>query len=821
VSTESEIARLRSLQSYQVLDTAPEEAFDRLTTLAAQLFDTPIAVVSLIDAERQWFKSIVGLDAQETPRDVAFCAHAIQMEPGSVMVVEDATKDVRFAENPLVTGAPDIRFYAGAVLTAADGENLGTLCLIDDKPRPALTAAEEAKLCILAQAVMDQLELRRARRRAERRSHVLEMAEHLAGVGNWRFDIVSGDIQWSDELYRIHGVTRDTFDPKLGTALSFYSPEDQDRVQFLMADAVNNGTGYDFEMPLRREGGEVREVACKATCEFDDDGKVVALMGVFQDITERKTQQRALAASEARYRLIADNASDLIMQCDLRGRISYVSPSVKAVTGYDAEDLVGRPALDFINPEDRAEIEIAVAAQVVSRGQAPPKTVAYRGMRKDGREIWLEAMPTLSMDPETGEFCGVTDVIRDVTTRKMLEQELRDARAEAEAATIVKSEFLANMSHELRTPLTSIIGFTGLISAQSELSDVSRGFVNRVSDAGRALLATVNDVLDFSKLEAGQVSIDPEPTDAHKLCRGALDLFTPQAGAKDLSLALEGDLTPEAMVSVDPDRIRQVLLNLLGNAVKFTASGGVTLNASHAGDRLRIEVSDTGPGMTPAQQAKLFQRFADVDGSLTRTNGGSGLGLSICKGLIEAMGGEIGVSSQRGVGSRFWFEVPAPPCRNESNSLIAGLGAVPIPGVRMLVVDDHAANRELVKLFLTGLGVEVTEADSGPAAISAAEAWPFDVILMDLNMPRMGGLAACGAIRRGGGLNEATPILAFTAMAEDDTDQKALAAAGFDGVVTKPVSPAALISAVAQATDFSDAAAAATAEPEENLRRAG
>ena len=814
MSTETEAARLRSLHSYDILDTAPEEAFDRLTTLAQQLFDTPIAVVSLIDAERQWFKSILGLDGEETSRDVAFCAHAIEMEPGSVMVVEDATKDARFAANPLVTGSPDVRFYAGAVLTSSDGENLGTLCVIDDKPRPSPTPAELAKLKVLAAAVMDQIELRRARRRAERKTHVLEMAERLAGVGHWRFDLPSGRLEWSDELYRIHGLTRDTFDPALGTALNYYAPADADRVQSLMADAVNTGRGFDFEMPIRREDGEIREVACKAACELDDAGAVVALVGVFQDITERKTQERALAASEARYRLIADNASDLIMQCDLRGRISYISPSVLNVTGYAVEDLLGRPALDFIHPDDRSEIEIAVAAQVVSVGQAPSRQVEYRGMRKDGREIWLQASPSLAFDPITGVMCGVTDVIRDVTTRKALEQELRAARAEAEATTAVKSEFLANMSHELRTPLTSIIGFTRLIAAQPELSDISRDHVERVGDASQALLHTVNDVLDFSKLEAGQVTIEPQPTDPVRLCRKALDLFAPQAGAKDLSLKFHSAAPEGLTVDIDPDRVRQILLNLLGNAVKFSAKGGVTLRLAHGRDRLRIEVSDTGPGMSAEQQAKLFQRFADVDGSLTRKNGGTGLGLSICKGLAEAMGGVIGVSSERGVGSRFWIDLPAPAVEAPAQAASPQQAAVaPTQGVRLLVVDDHAANRELVRLFLSGVGVDVTEAASGAAAVEIAGAPTFDAILMDLNMPGMNGTTACAKIRQGDGPNRQTPVLAFTASTEDEVDMAALDAAGFGGFVTKPVNPAGLIKAVARAT-------AEAAETEaEDLRR--
>ena len=813
-----EIQRLQCLLDYGVLDTAPEGAFDRLTQLAAQLFDAPMALVSLIDTDRQWFKSKVGLDGDDTPREHAFCAHAIQMDPHAVMVVENATADARFVDNPFVTDDPNVRFYAGAVLTSPDGHNLGTLCVIDDKPRERPSEAEIARLKTLARIVVDEMELRRARRIAEEQRRQLELAEHMSGVGHWRLQIDNGAVVWSDELFRIHGVTRETFNPALDDALAFFSLEDQSRISDYIIQSITTGQGYEFETQIRRRDGAMRDVACKAACETNDMGKVVAMVGVFQDITDRKAQERAVAASQAQYRLIADNVSDLIMQYDLRGRITYVSPSVVAVTGYSAEDLMNRPALDFVNPKDRAEVQIAVAAQFVNNGKTPPRPVEYRGMRKDSREIWLEATPAVSFDPVTGDICGVTDVIRDITARKTMERELREARAEAEAATAVKSEFLANMSHELRTPLTSIVGFTRLVEAQPELSGVSRGFVERISYAGQALLSTVNDVLDFSKLEAGQVTIEPQAVDVAKLCRNALDLFTPQAGAKDLALTFKNTAADDLVVALDPDRTRQVLLNLLGNAVKFSARGGVTLGVAHADGRLRIEIADTGPGLTPEQQVRLFQRFADVDGSLSRKNGGTGLGLSICKGLVEAMGGEIGVSSQRGKGSRFWFEFPAEIVERDtgvSGDAASGASPAATSGIKLLVADDHSANRELVRLFLSGVGVEVTGVDSGVAAIETAEAWPYDAILMDLNMPGMDGPEACRAIRQSAGPNAATPILAFTASAESEVDMRALTADGFNGIVTKPVDASALIAAVARATAMAKAAAV------EPLRRAG
>jgi signal transduction histidine kinase/ActR/RegA family two-component response regulator len=389
--------------------------------------------------------------------------------------------------------------------------------------------------------------------------------------------------------------------------------------------------------------------------------------------------------------------------------------------------------------------------------------------------------------------------------------EARAARVEAEQAAAVKSEFLANMSHELRTPLTSVVGFTRLASEQPDLSPLSRDYIDRVSEASRALLCAVNDILDFSKLEAGQVTFRPEPVALEALTRTALDLFTPQAAAKDLVLRLEDTTPPGLLVTLDPDRLRQVLLNLVGNAVKFTAEGQVTLSAAYdeATERLSIEVRDTGPGIPPDRVDRLFKRFSQVDGSLTRGHGGTGLGLAICKGIVEAMGGEIGAASVVGEGSRFFLSVPAPRAQTATAEVVAEREPALRSGVRVLVTDDHPANRELVRLFLAGIGAEITEAEDGEAAVEAAAEHAFDVILMDLRMPKLDGIGAVTRIRGAAGPNQTTPILAFTADAESAFDDR-LQALGFDGAVAKPVEPGRLIAAILSAitpADVGDAAA--------------
>lgn len=388
-------------------------------------------------------------------------------------------------------------------------------------------------------------------------------------------------------------------------------------------------------------------------------------------------------------------------------------------------------------------------------------------------------------------------MFRDVTARRTIELALEDAKAAAEAAAEVKSEFLANMSHELRTPLTSILGFSEMLGGHVDPDGVR--FVERVRTASQALLSIVNDVLDFSKLEAGQVEIERRACDPFQIINDAAELLAPQAGAK--SVELQTLICPDVpeLVMLDDARVRQIVLNLVGNAVKFTSAGSVSVivSAPSAG-RLRCEVKDTGPGIPAERLDRLFQRFSQVDASTTRAFGGTGLGLAICKGLIEAMNGEVGVESRLGSGSTFWFELPAEWAADRPGSVSPDPSDVSLEGARLLIVDDNPTNRELVRLYLTAFEVETTEAASGEEAVGLAASLPFDAILMDLRMPGMTGVEAAGLIRSGTGPNDTTPILAFTADAASIRIEDRMFA-DFDGVVAKPVVVSDLFNSLAAA----------------------
>ncbi len=281
----AEATRLESLKGFDILDTAPEEPFDRLTALAADLFDAPIALVSLVDAERQWFKSRIGLDVASTDRKLAFCAHAILGGPDSVMVVQDATLDPRFRDNPLVTGPPDIRFYACALLSTPEGNNLGTLCVIDRKARDQPSAAQLRTLASLAGLAVNELKLRRANRLAMARQQLLELAETMSGVGRWRLDLDTHRAIWSKATYAIYGLDRNDVVPTLDVVLGLCDGETRDRLRAELYSAIAGDGPFEFEYEFRRPDGERRRAWSKAVREMDGSGRPVALFGVIQDVT--------------------------------------------------------------------------------------------------------------------------------------------------------------------------------------------------------------------------------------------------------------------------------------------------------------------------------------------------------------------------------------------------------------------------------------------------------------------------------------------------------------------------------------------------------
>lgn len=776
-------------QTRPVLDRDP---IDRLIVMAAALLDAPLAAIAMRVGGSHVLRSV--RDGVVTDRDQQECGEApLEMGPDGTLVILDLKSHPQTVDNMFVKGPANCRFYAGASIKDGTGQRIGSLCVLDtmerDQPSPSVMRLLRM-LADQAASAVDQLNLMQAQ---EEKAELLHLAESLLGLGHWRFDFLSGQITWSDEVYRIHGLDRATFDPVVHDALGAYHPDDRPLITAHVERARATGQGYDCQLRLVRPDGSERLTQSTGRCLVGEDGVPIALFGVFRDITDNHAAERRLRESEERFRLLAANASDIVTKCGLDGRFRYVSPAVTAVTGYTEDEVVGMLALDFVHPDDRDRVEQEIGHALRNPGITQ---IEHRHVRKDGTVIWIQSRPRLAHDPVTGKPNAVTDVMRDVTAQKAMEADLIAARAAADEASQIKSNFLANMSHEIRTPLTAILGFSSLLTHRDDIPEDAQIHLGRIAGAGQSLLSIVNDVLDFSKLEAGQYELRAEACDPLEVCREALLMFAPLAQEKGLALDFEqtGDLPGH--VELDPHRLRQILLNLVGNAIKFTDAGSVGMTVAHdtATGALAVSIRDTGSGMDEAQCGRLFQRFSQVDASSTRKHGGTGLGLAISKGLSEAMGGAISVTSRAGFGSTFSFHVSAPMV------VLAPVQAadpaehgLDVDGVRLLVVDDNPANREIVSNLTGRLGMEVFEAASGPEALSIASQLPFDIILMDIRMPGMNGREAARTIRSRPGPNQSIPILGFSADAQVGIDDQS----DFDRMVSKPIVLADLIRAIA------------------------
>ncbi len=531
-----------------------------------------------------------------------------------------------------------------------------------------------------------------------------------------------------------------------------------------------------------RPNGQVLEVITSQLV----DGSVVS---TYTDITARRRAERAVRESEARYRMLADSTSDVITQLDLHLVRQYASPACRAMLGYEPEEMVGLVPSATIHPEDAAAVKdvmLRLAAGTISGDRA---TTTNRMRHKLGHWIWLEAAINLVRDPDTGAPKFLICALRDVTERQRAARELEQARAIAENAARMKADFVANMSHELRTPLTGILGIHDLLRTDPTLEPRHRRFLTLAHDAGRSLLTIVNDVLDFSKIEAGHLSIEASRFDLETLVASCRDFGQEDARKKSLEIVSEMDGTPVTLLG-DQNRLRQVLLNLITNAIKFTERGRIVVNARYdpGRARLHVAVSDTGIGIAPDKLPLLFGRFTQADTSITRRYGGTGLGLAISKRLVELMGGEIGARSQPDRGSTFWFELPLPfeePAAAPRNSARSKRALQPR---RVLLAEDNIVNQQIITAMVENVGHRVTVVGHGAAAVAGARSDEFDVILMDIQMPVMDGISAARAIRAAevAENRRATPIIGLTANAMSEEVARCREA-GMDAHVPKPI----------------------------------
>jgi PAS domain S-box-containing protein len=556
---------------------------------------------------------------------------------------------------------------------------------------------------------------------------------------------------------------------------------------------------------LARQLAEVRRASDGGAIDLD------ALLALVSAAYDRADRDRASAA-EATARLeaelraaqaqtkeqvdrhleaVLDTVGEGVVFIDRHGDILDANRALADLVGFERDELRGRPI--------RA-LKVGGEPTLGPRGAGGPREGLAR--RRDGELVPIEyAVGDLSA---IGARQYVV-IVRDIGERKRAERALREAKDQAEAASRAKGEFLATMSHEIRTPMNGIIGMTGLL-LDTELDDEQRHFADTVRVSAESLLSIVNDVLDFSKMEAGKLELEDGPFEIGPMVEGVVDLLAPRVIGRPVELRCDVRPNARGVYLGDAGRIRQVLLNLAGNAVKFTERGRVAIDV-HVADRdgapwLDVTVTDTGVGIDEAARPRLFTRFSQADSSTARQFGGSGLGLAICKRIVDLVGGEIGVESAVGVGSRFWFRLPlrraaAGDATPDEPPRVASGGvaptdppgaSVPAPGLplRILVAEDNAVNQQVAVGLLRKLGHRADVADDGGEAVALVERADYDLVLMDIAMPRLDGLGATRAIRALEGSKASTLVVAMTANALP-ADRDTCLAAGMDDYLAKPI----------------------------------
>lgn len=497
-----------------------------------------------------------------------------------------------------------------------------------------------------------------------------------------------------------------------------------------------------------------------------------------------------ITAVEKRHRDLVENLQEAVFRLNTEGYFIFLNNAWTANLGYAIEDTLNKPLHDFLHPEDRqrvlAMMSAARSAEIIQQHKE------IRLYHKSGGTVWFEL--SLGTDPQGGVF----GLLYNITARKDVERELHLARDAALSAARFKAQFLANMSHEIRTPMNGILGALELLSDTSD-PEQHREYIDIAYRSARSLLSLLNDILDLSKIEAGRLTMEAIDFDLNQLVGDVISLFTLNAQAKRLHLASVIDSNVPRHIRGDPTRLRQVLSNLLGNAIKFTQHGSVSLTItanstqpSGSAVTLNIAVSDTGIGIPKEHQKQIFDAFSQADVSTTRRYGGTGLGLAICQRLVEAMGSRLAVESTPGTGSRFSFDlrtINANPAQDTAVNLPSALSQrheMMAGGIRVLIVEDNEINLKVAQAMLASLGCAHPDvAENGHQAVEAVLRQEYDLVFMDCQMPVMDGYEATRQIRAAEGPEKHTTIVALTADCLPGYQQQCLES-GMDDFLGKP-----------------------------------
>jgi len=908
ISPDDEELRLAALYSYDILGEGLEHELDNLVKLAAQIAQTPIAYVTLVDRYEVLVKSAVGFGENQLPKyprdqDI-ICQHTMFLD--HIFVVEDTLQNEMLGKHPMVVNEPGVRFYVSVPLIDADGFSLGCLCVLDLVSRE-LTAQQHHGLETLAIQVIAQLALKRKNAQLEtqtkkfnefvdiftvspeihcildRDGDILFINEAVTRLLQYEVEETIGNSMWSychrDDINRIvyaieqglaNKIKQFTIDFRLVsktgefkwigwsmvakdqrwycygrditeskkieselTKLSFVASkvsngvvisDPQNNVMWVN-DAFEQITGFNLSdlqgKPLgdlisgpdtdwtlienaraltqQKQSFTVDLLAYRKdkrpiwlsiynTVVLDDDGKVETEVEIILDITEKKKAQEELQVLS----LVASKSNTGVTIANENGEITWVNKALEELTGYSLDELKGKMLGDVLSTtETNKEIILEARAKAF---QKEGSTIEVLALKKDGTPIWLSAANTPIINAH-GQLERQVELIIDITQRKQVEKEMVEAREQAIQLSEAKEMFLSVMSHEIRTPLNAVIGMTHLLLENdpkpSQVDDL-----NILKFSGENLLNIINDILDFTKIETGNLALESIPFDLHSLCVDIINSLQVSAAKRGNALNLiYDDRIPEPLMG-DKTRLYQIFINLLGNAIKFTDNGKVELLVrlkENGQDQTLIyfEVIDTGIGIPKDKQSYIFETFTQARADISRRYGGTGLGLAITKKLLKLYQSEIIVESTEGKGTKFCFSIKFNRQTSATKNAIKSQSILPkgFADKKILVVDDNEVNILIAKRFFSKWGLEIDFASNGEEAITKIMANVYHLVFMDIKMPGIDGFDTTRIIRElPDDYYQNLPIIALTASTLHNENMK-FKECGMNGHILKPFNP--------------------------------